>query len=184
MILLYLLKNQQEYSKKNFEQIYELYKGYVYQICNSVLNDPYLAEDAMQESFINIARNVNKIDLAQEQRTKYLIRIIARNKAIDIYRRNKHTPYPIEDIETNVLLFSPEPDLRMVQDETIREIAETITALPYDYREIIELIAYYELSYREIADLLHISYNAVKIRIHKARKLLKSGLKAKGIHVK
>ena len=53
----------------------------------SVTSDASKAEDACQEAFVRIIRNIDKIGDVTEARTAALCALIARNAAVDLYRR-------------------------------------------------------------------------------------------------
>lgn len=68
--------------------LYEEYNQLVMRIACNVLRDKELAKDAFQAAFLCIAQNTDKVPGSPDKKEKY-IRRIARNVAIDIYRKNK-----------------------------------------------------------------------------------------------
>ena len=88
--------------REKIEILYTTYKTWMWYLANSVLRDPQLAEDAVQEAFIALMRHLHKIEDPFEASTKSFLATIVKNKAIDILRKRQKTEEPIEEIpETN-----------------------------------------------------------------------------------
>ena len=68
--------------------LYEEYNQLVMRIACNVLRDKELAKDAFQAAFLCIAQNTDKVPGSPDKKEKY-IRRIARNVAIDIYRKTR-----------------------------------------------------------------------------------------------
>jgi len=67
--------------------------------------------------------------------------------------------------------------VRKQMNECIRQVVEQ---LPPDYRTVIALSEMEDLKNSEVADILGISLDAAKIRLHRARAALKKELEGKG----
>ena len=52
-----------------------------------ILNDNQLAEDAVQEAFVRVAKHMENIGQPEETATKRYLITIAKHAAIDIYRK-------------------------------------------------------------------------------------------------
>ena len=83
-----MLNGQED--KNKFELLYEKYRKLMFYIANNILNDEYLAEDAVHQTFIKI-KNLDKIDDVSCHKTKSFIVIMVRNTAINMYNRRKRT---------------------------------------------------------------------------------------------
>ena len=68
-----------------FNALYKKHYKQVYYYAYSILRDHFLAQDAVQETFIKIFRRFNalKVDDIQEA----WLNVISRNTAIDLYRK-------------------------------------------------------------------------------------------------
>ena len=123
-----------------------------------------LASDIMQESF---ARYLEHYDL-QTQNVSLLF-TIARNLVWDNTRKktnNKEIENDIEDASFN-------PEEQLLVRESYRNVLSAMQKLKKDQRDLLALTVSSDLSYREIANILGISETNVKVKVHRARILLK-----------
>ena len=160
-------------AKKNdfFYNIYEKYKYLMFSIAMDVLNDKFVAEDAVQEAFLKILKNSNKIDDINSNRTKRLVITITKNAAIDIYRKQKKRWNT--EIEMDKITGFEKNDIYTIEDN---EKFLEIEGLPDIYKEVLILKYSSEFSNTEIAEILEISEMNVRKRISRGRKLLKQRL--------
>ena len=82
-----------------FEQIYQTYRGAMFGIAVAVLRDHHLAEDAVSEAFLKIAKNINKISALDGQVRRDYIVIITRNSALDLYRQRQKQGSVVDFLE-------------------------------------------------------------------------------------
>lgn len=83
-----------------FEEIYEKYRQQMFFRANQILKNEYEAEDALQDAFIGIARNMKTINtIANSQDLFYYLMRAAENAAYNRIRQTKHyaTAVPLED---------------------------------------------------------------------------------------
>lgn len=80
--MIYLMMIDSENDKRKFVILYEKYRHLMLKVAYDVLRDNYLAEDAVHEAFIKVAKNMEKIG----ETKRYLI-TITKNSTIDIYRK-------------------------------------------------------------------------------------------------
>lgn len=72
--------------------------------------------------------------------------------------------------------------MEIISLEDKQLISEKILCLPVKYREIVILYYYEEMSYNQISDLLNLSLQTIKSRLHRARLLLKNSLEGSKIN--
>ena len=85
LIFLTLVDTQEE--KDKFTALYEKYRYFMWYLANQILNDYQLAEDAVQDSFLVLAKHLNKVDSVDSPQTKRYLATIAKSRAIDILRK-------------------------------------------------------------------------------------------------
>lgn len=143
------------------------------------------AEDLAQEVFLKINKGLR--DFKGESSLSTWVYRIATNAALDRMKSRSHR----EGKETVSLeMIGSEPDTAVVngmslsaEREAIRDemracIQEFVDKLPADYRIVVRLSEMKDLRNQQIADILGISLDAVKIRLHRARARLKADLEA------
>lgn len=154
-------------SAQAFHLLYHKYKTAVYRYCYRLLNDKDLADDAFQETFVRV---YEKRDTFNGDNFKAWVFTIARNTCYNYLRTKK------QQVDFNEEYIAPERD--KLEDYGLKECVENaISELPVSYREVIILREYEDYSYQEIAEILDIDLSLVKIRIHRARLILKKTLK-------
>jgi RNA polymerase sigma-70 factor (ECF subfamily) len=156
---------------KKMEELYELYEQKIYFVAYSVLNNIQQAEDAVQETFITLYQNLEKLRSLNTQELKRYILRIAKNKAIDSYQKNKRHEMFLEEYQRE----SPE-----VADENIKEweqrlmsevqIDILLTVLNESYRQVFKYKVFYNLTYQEISKLMGITEVNVRKQFERARK--------------
>lgn len=100
MLALYisLLDTEEQISK--FEHIYTKYRGLMFYTAKGVLQDSYLAEDAVHETFLDIIRIIDSIRANNEKELSQFLRVLTHHKAVDMVRkctRQKKSDTEIED---------------------------------------------------------------------------------------
>ena len=175
MLALFLVLIEEEGDKRKFQYIYSEYRYQMLYIANDILNDRYLAEDAVQNSFFYIAGHMEKLKGFEVADVGGYIYLVTKHKSIDVYRKNKRHR------ETDKLLLLeyvryPTPEELAIQNQQIRRIAIEILRLPVLYKECLLLNVVYEYSPKEISKLLCISHSTAKQRVHRGKELLRRGL--------
>ena len=164
-----------------FKKIYDKYYPRIFKYLSRMVG-PNEAEDIAQDVFNKINSGLERFQ--GESKLSTWIYRIATNAAIDKCRSAayKHATehIAIEDgtdsdpqcsLEVNK---SPATDQLVIQKEMSECINEYIDNLPPDYKTVIVLSEIEGLANKEIAEILGISLNNVKIRLHRARAKLKS----------
>jgi RNA polymerase sigma-70 factor (ECF subfamily) len=146
------------------------------------------ADDVAQEVFDKISRNLD--DFKGESKISTWIYRIATNAALDKlrslpYKRSAAgplAPLPVEIVDmqkeaTATIKKKPQlPDQQLIRNEMSECIREFVDNLPADYRTIIILNELEGFTNKEIADILQVSLDTAKIRLHRARARLKKML--------
>lgn len=153
-MLVYLAAIGDEKEQSKFKQIYDSYHRYMLYIADSILHNEQDAEDAVQEAFLSILRNMSRISELESTRTRSFITVITTNKAIDVYNsRRKAKLVNIDGCSED------EPGISVESPEEIG-LACCILKLPVRYRNMIILKYSHGYSTRECAEILGISPTA------------------------
>ncbi|MFD2679146.1 sigma-70 family RNA polymerase sigma factor [Bacillus seohaeanensis] len=130
-----------------------------------------LSEDIAQEVFIRCYENLDKF--RNESSYKTWVYRITVNLCKDKLRSWSFKNIVLTEFFLKTKGTNKSPEMELVGLEEKRLISEKILALPVKYREVIILYYYEEMSYNQISDLLNVSLQTIKSRLHRARLLLK-----------
>lgn len=166
-----------------FQEIYETFRPRIYRYLARLVSADE-AEDLTQEVFAKISRSLDSFK-GESSLSTWIYRI-ATNVATDRLRspafRNEKLSEPLEEGSDENYLHKPEGsqpmDQQLIREEMSRCIRGVLDTLPSDYRTIIALSEMEGLKNREIADILGITLQTVKIRLHRARARLKKELES------
>jgi len=180
-MLIYLAMCGDDADSSKFELLYRNYKASMFKIANAILKDSYLAEDAVHLSFIKLIKNLHKIDDVFSNKTRALIVIIVRNTSIDIYRRRKKNyAVSLEELASEPIDDNMSPPEFVISEESSELMKENISRIPQKYSDVIVLKYFYGYSNAEIAQMLNISNENVRYRLHRAKKMLLKIMKEEG----
>jgi RNA polymerase sigma-70 factor (ECF subfamily) len=142
------------------------------------------AEDAAQETFIKIYRNLHAF--RGDAKFSTWVLSIARNEGLALLRkRSRHPEEPLEvqpdekggDYTPALLTDWREVPLEALERGQLREcLSRAVLNLPPKYREVVQLRDIDELDVQETAVILGITAGAVKVRLHRARTMLQKEL--------
>lgn len=167
--------------KDKFTEIYEQYRVLMFFYARRILGDDKLAEDAVQEAFFRIAKNIKKISEVKCDKTKHFVVIIVESAAKDIYRkekRNLHSSW--EKLETN---YCSPTEQWALENGTLTETEEAILRLPHTYRQIFYMKYMLGYSNKEISQVLNIRQSALRMRISRGKAILAEILEEMGVYI-
>lgn len=170
MLLLMMIDAPEDRSK--FCILYETYRHLLHTVAMDVLHDCHLAEDAVQEAFLRIAKNMEKIGETDSRQTRRYLISTARNAAIDIYRkRNRQMQREVNawDAETEMPVTYLETDV----DNAVLDILKN---LPAKYRDVFLLKYSADLENSQIAEICGIREGTVRQRIARGKALIQDAL--------
>ncbi len=153
----------------------------IYGLALRLLGDPAAAEDVVQDTFLKLMAGAHQIE-GRSRLTTWLYRV-AYNAAMDRLRAQKREqPVPEEGEETTLPMPSLLVDMRlspevMARDNELRKALETaIASLPTSLRAAFLLRDVEGLSTAEAAEALDLTEVNLKVRLHRARLLLRERL--------
>lgn len=152
-----------------FARLVEAYQGPVYNLAYRMLGNAVEAEDATQETFV---RMYTKLHTYQpDRKLASWVLSIASHYCIDRLRRRRGDLLSLDDEPVaNVLPGQlPDPEETAVRHEVRDRVQAAVESLAPAYRVPLILRYWHELSYDEIAQVMGLSVQAVKSRLHRAR---------------
>jgi RNA polymerase sigma-70 factor (ECF subfamily) len=146
-------------------ELYERYGRAVFTVCMRALGDRLLAEDAVQQAFLQAWRAAERFDVEKDPGP--WLYAIARRAAVDIYRRERRHRHDHED-EPDIVVLPPSFEGMW----EAWEVRSAIDRLSEEEREVIKATHYLGLTHEEAADHLGIPVGTVKSRSHRAHRRL------------
>lgn len=168
-MIMYMSLIDNEDDKIKFEDIYNKYKKMMFWIASQILTDERDIDEVVQDSFIKIIKNLDKIEKINSKKTKSFISIIVKNTAIDAYRKVFSNRVEVE-LEDNLIF--PSDKLEEIETEGLNDIEIAIMKLPEIYKELFLLKYSHELENCEIAKLLDIKESTVRVRLARGKEKL------------
>ena len=158
-----------------FDEIIVRFRSMAYSSAYKVLGDAHLAEDVVQEAFVEAYLTLNC--LRDSEAFPGWFRRIVYKQCDRFLRRQRVTTVPL-DASTYSDEFSDifNPATYVEQHETQQIVEKAVASLSESERAVIWLFYHHELSLKDIAARLDISINAVKKRLFDARKHLRPKL--------
>ncbi len=157
------------YTKENIiEALYRLYEQPMYFAAYRILQDEFLAEDAVHEAFLRLIRNRGKIADFESNAVRGYVFKTLKSAALDLYRRQKKQ-------RENCLALDETIENTIVSEEATENLSLSLLAeLPPKYASVMQCLFIDGLSIRETAAVLKISQALVRKRCERARKLLRT----------
>ncbi len=173
-----------EGDRQAFRFVVERYTPLLYSLACRLLGDPADAEDAVQEIFERVYRNLRRYDPARSFHP--WMYTLALNHLRSLHRRGRRRlARQARSVDPSELDSRPaagelDPARRASLTEGERLAAQALKALPARYREVFVLRQMEELSVAEVAQILKLPEGTVKTFLHRARRSLADHLARAG----
>ncbi len=171
-----LILRFQQGQPRAFEALYDRYKDYLYRLAFSVLRNEAEAEDAVQETFLDVLKALPTYDVDGPARFETWLYRVAINRARMRLRRKRPELAKWDDLEEGLerlpLPGGQNPEPAVIDRETAVALWRAVDRLP-DTHRLPVLLRYREgFSYEEIGEILGIQLGTVKSRLYNAHKKL------------
>lgn len=148
-------------------ETFNAYGNMLYRIALTHTGSREDAEDACQDVFIKFSLT-DQVFTTEEHKKAWLVRVLI-NHCRDLIRKRKiRTHLSLEDIE------------QVISDTSLSgeyaELLSLVDSLPVKYREVIILHYLEGYSVEETAKLLSISVSGIKMRLMRAREMIKDNI--------
>ncbi len=152
--------------RETVQELVERYGNNLYAAAFSVCRNPEDAKDVVQDTFLQYYMTDKEFENEKHIRA-WLIRVAvnkAKNSNKSFWKRNKVS---LEDYRETFSFETKESE----------ELFDAVMKLPEKYRIVIHLFYFEDYTTGEIADVTKISISNVKVRLSRARELLRGLLK-------
>jgi RNA polymerase sigma factor (sigma-70 family) len=154
----------QERNEKAFGYLYDNYAGALYGIVNSIVTDKEIANDVLQNVFVNIWRKIESYDASKGRLFTWMLNI-ARNAAIDEvrskgFRDSQKNQSLSENVDVAGTVIAP-----AIDDVGLKKV---LTKLKGELRVLVDMSYFQGFTHEEISKVLDIPLGTVKTRIRSA----------------
>ena len=171
-----------------FDRFVEHFRAKIFQYSWLMCGQREDAEEVSQETLLRVFESFNQ--LRQPERVRAWVLRIAKNFCLMKRRRSQFAPtqelsldeyMPALDrdgghVKLQIADWSSLPEDRMLRAELRRVLDQAIAALPDTYRSVILLRDVEDLSTDETAQVLDLSVDVIKTRLHRARLAIRQEL--------
>lgn len=159
------------WSSAEFGSFYEAQSGPIYYLALRMLGEPAQAEDATHDIFLKAFRNLEQFRGESAVRTwLYRIAINHCQNLLTSWQRRKVVNNVDDAFWETITTGLESPLCHLESAELGGRIQQTLDRLPEEYRLLLLLVADQELSYEQIGELTSQSTDAVRGKLHRARK--------------
>jgi RNA polymerase sigma-70 factor (ECF subfamily) len=140
------------------------------------------AQDAVQDAFLQVHRHVGEFQ-GESKVSTWLHRIVVNAALMKMRSRRRKAEHELDELLPQFddagswlrpIAEWERPSEELLESAETRAIVRrTIDRLPDSYREVLKLRDIDELDTEETAQMLQVSVNAVKVRLHRARQALR-----------
>jgi RNA polymerase sigma-70 factor (ECF subfamily) len=154
----------------------------VYALCRRMLADPDEAADATQEVFVRVMRSV--LGFRGDAAFGTWLHRVTVNVCLTMLRKRSKaratgmvaggTPFALPGDDVDVVSLDQSPAEAAETADLLNRSEAALARLPEDARAVVVLRDIEGLSTKEVADLLGVTENVVKVRLHRAHARLRA----------
>lgn len=157
-----------------FTELYRTYRYTMLYVARSILKDPAEAEDTVHDAFLKVLDIVDQIGEVNCSKTKSLLVIIVKNKAIDRYRREqKIEQLPLEDCEYSLSETTDSIEDLIISRLGYERLIKAIGTLGDLYKIVLELRYLHGYSSGDVGRILDLDPKTVNMRLYRGKNKLR-----------
>jgi RNA polymerase sigma-70 factor, ECF subfamily len=169
-----------ENNESAFEEIINRYADRIYAIAFRITHDHHSSEEVLQNVFLTLTKKIDTFR-SEAKFSSWVYRVAVNASFMHLRSEKKHesdislenyAPYDENgSLEERIKSkdWSNRPDIILFSKEALEIIDTAVSNLPEKYRIVVHLRDIEELSNSEISEILGISEDAVKSRLHRGR---------------
>lgn len=163
--------------KQAFDMLMRRHSPMVVRYLTRLLGNMDDAQDAAQETFVALHRNLHRFD-PNRTFVAWLFHI-ARNKGRDALRKRTAMRWlGGDDSIEQFASTTPAPDIEVADRQALEQVDSTIQNLPEGLKTPLLLSAIEGLTHAEIGTVMGLTPKAVEVRIYRARSRLRDSIAA------
>ncbi|WP_343044224.1 sigma-70 family RNA polymerase sigma factor [Undibacterium seohonense] len=166
---------------KAFRDLYEASSAKLFSFILRILQNRELAEEVLQESFVNIWNNAASYQSSLASPMTWMTTIV-RNRAFDLLRKlnngqHLHVSYDTDQFEAEVWQAmesaDPTPAQALELSQDAASLARCMTKLEGLHRQAMSLAYFHDLSHSEVAEQMQLPMGTIKTWIRRGLEKLR-----------
>lgn len=159
-----------------YEVIIRRYNARLYRVCMAIVGNDSMAEDAMQSAYIKAYEHLQGFNGTSAFGT-WLTRILI-NESLQMIKKEKRTVHMNSESEYTApgAAGPANPGSVLLNNELRRMLEQALQQLPDKYRIVFMLREVEQMSIAETVSTLSISEANVKVRLNRAKSMLRDSL--------
>ena len=165
-------------NRKAFAELYDSTKSKLFAVSLRIVRERHIAEEVLQDSFVNIWNNAAKYATAKSAPMTWMTAIV-RNRSLDIVRRpNVEIADEDDFFALNMEDATPGPQDQLEAGRDKVKIERCMKGLDGEQLQTISLAFFHGLTHSEVADHLGRPLGTVKTHIRRGLQKLKGCLES------
>lgn len=165
-------------NRKAFAELYDATKSKLFAVSLRIVRERHVAEEVLQDSFVNIWHNAAKYAAAKSAPMTWMTAIV-RNRSLDIVRRPLVEVADEDDyFALNLEDLTPGPQDQLATKRDQARIERCMKGLDGEQLQTISLAFFHGLSHSEVAEHLGRPLGTVKTHIRRGMQKLKGCLES------
>ena len=161
--------------EQSFSYLYDNYSGALYSIVLQIVPDKELANDVLQEVFVNLWKRIESYDTTKGRLFTWMLNV-ARNLAIDMVRSKAYQNSQKNQQLPGTEYYDKAGGVTQLSVDNIG-LRKIVGKLKNEHRVLIDLAYFKGYTHEEIAEIESLPLGTVKTRIRSALTQLRAYLK-------
>lgn len=159
--------------KRLYEQLMRKYNQRMYRISRSIVNDDAEAQDIMQTAYLNAYLHLNDFQ-GKSSFATWLTQILINESLLHKKRSQRHQE-ALSNNERNPIHHET-PLSELMNNELKSILEQSVSGLPEKYRLVFVMREMEDMSVNETMEVLGLSESNVKVRLNRAKEMLRINL--------
>jgi RNA polymerase sigma-70 factor (ECF subfamily) len=157
------------------------YNRYLHRVVRQIVGKRMDADDIVQDTHVRALTYLHHF--AGRSKFSTWLCHVAANEALNQLRKRRHTEelieprYPGHGVHSLIALATPDPESGVRTREAREALQKAVAKLPPRYRTIFLLLQVQQVTTEEAAGRLQIRRENVRLRLHRARRLLRKAIR-------
>ncbi len=161
------------------KEMFETYRGMMFKIAMGILHNESDSEDVVQDAFLWIINNLDKISQIPCNKRASYFAIITEHISLNMIKKKR--THPFDDIDEHLEFRSDVSVEKAALDNiSVQEIKLMIGEMSKRDQYILQLYYFEEKSIEEISEIMGFSERNARVYLHRAQKRLREKFKERG----